>query len=1082
VPDHPRVQELLDDLVDREATPEEVCCECPELLPVVRERWRQICLARAELDALLPVSPQGTSPTMPPEELSLPQIPGYEVEDVLGHGGMGVVFRARHLRLGRLVALKMTLAGSYAGAYERERFRREAEAVAALRHANIVQIYDVGDWASRPYFTMELLDGGSLAQRLTGTPQPACRAAALLATLADTMHAAHHGGIVHRDLKPANILFTLDGTPKVTDFGLARRLEGGAGLTLSGVLLGTPSYMAPEQARGQSRAIGPAVDVYALGAILYELLTGRPPFHAETPAETVRQVVVQEPVPPARLNAKVPRDLETICLKCLQKEPNRRYASASALADDLRRFEEGRPIRARPLGLAARSWRWGRRNPAAAALMATVLALVGLAIGGWVYLDHVRGERRAESVRQEKREARTVEAALEQAAALGRQGRWPDARAVLEGVLSQLSSSAPANLRERLMQARSDANMAAKLEGIRLRQSTDATKTRGTAAPLYAEYAEAFRTYHGIDLLNLEPEEAAARVGNSAIRETLLAYLHDWHYWASDADRAKLHALLDRADDDPWRRAWREAVAVRDTTVPRDTRRMVVLAAKTEALAQPPLVLSGLGGVLLWDGHREETLTFLRAAQQCHSEDFWLNYLLALYWEQERPQVAVGYFRAAVAIRPRNDEIYTRLGRALLKTGDAEGAIAAFRKALELNPNAEVAWDLAKLLAPQGKLEEVRAAWEKGLERDPPDHGSWYGYAELCLFLGREENYRLARRALLKRFGATTNPFEAERTARACLLLPGTDDELRQAVALAERAVAEREDDKWAHPYFEFVHGLAEYRQGQFDRAIATMQGDTSGVLGPAPSLVLALSLHRSGQATEARKTLAAAILARDWRAMQVRALDPQNGWIYHILRREAEAMILPQLQAFRQGDWQPQDNNERLALLGICESEALYGTASRLCAEAFAADPDLAERLTRQCLHRAAQESDKSNRTKALISEIRYRAARCAALAGCGVGNDSAKLSAAEQTHWRRKALEWLRTDLAMLSKTPDRGRPADRDLAKEMLTLWQDEPDLAGLREPARLKTLAEDERKGCLNLWADVRSVLTRCANTP
>ena len=433
MPDDPRVQELLDELLDREATPEEVCGACPELLPVVRERWRQICRARAELDALLPVWPHGTSPTMPPEELPLPQVPGYEVEAVLGHGGMGVVFRARHLRLDRLVALKMTLAGSYAGPHERERFRREAEAVAALRHANIVQVYDVGDWAGRPYFTMELIEGGSLAQRLTGTPQPARQAAALLATLAEAMHAAHQGGIVHRDLKPANILFTPDGTPKVTDFGLARRLEGGAGLTLSGVPLGTPSYMAPEQARGQSRAVGPAVDVYALGAILYELLTGRPPFRAETPAETVLQVIDQEPVPPARLNAKVPRDLETVCLKCLQKEPHGRYASAAALADDLRRFGEGRPIRARPLGLAARLWRWGRRNPAAAALMATVLALVGLAIGGGFWLEWERAERRAETARQEEREAQAVEAALEQASALGRQGRWPDARAVLEG-------------------------------------------------------------------------------------------------------------------------------------------------------------------------------------------------------------------------------------------------------------------------------------------------------------------------------------------------------------------------------------------------------------------------------------------------------------------------------------------------------------------------------------------------------------------------------------------------------------------------------------------------------------------------
>src|SRR5262249_35841584 len=168
---------------------------------------------------------------------------------------------------------------------------------------------------------------------------------------------------------------------------------------------------------------------------------------------------------------------------------------------------------------------------------------------------------------------------------------------------------------------------------------------------------------------------------------------------------------------------------------------------------------------------------------------------------------------------------------------------------------------------PQGKLEDVRAAWEKNLELDPPDHAFWHGYAELCLFLGREEDFRRARRALLKRFGATTNPFDAEQTARACLLLPGTDDELRQAPALAERAVADRESNKWTHPFFEFVRGLAEYRQGHFDRAIAKMQSDASGVLGPAPGLVLALSLQRSGQATEARKTLATAILAHDWRA-----------------------------------------------------------------------------------------------------------------------------------------------------------------------------------------------------------------------
>lgn len=304
---------------------------------------------------------------------AVPEIPGYEILERLGHGGMGVVYRALQKSLGRTVALKMVLSGAHARPEELMRFRREAEAMARLPHPNIVQIHEVGEQDGRPFLSLEFVEGGGLDKKLGGTPQAAGEAARLVETLARAAHHAHAQGVVHRDLKPANVLLTADGTPKITDFGLAR-FGAGSGQTQSGDILGTPSYMAPEQAAGHVSTLGPAADVYALGAILYELLTGRPPFRAENMIETLRQVVEQEAVPVRRLQPKVPSDLETICLKCLQKLPRKRYAAAADLADDLRRFQEGRPILARPTPAWERAIKWARRRPALAGLYALAAA------------------------------------------------------------------------------------------------------------------------------------------------------------------------------------------------------------------------------------------------------------------------------------------------------------------------------------------------------------------------------------------------------------------------------------------------------------------------------------------------------------------------------------------------------------------------------------------------------------------------------------------------------------------------------------------------------------------------------------
>jgi serine/threonine-protein kinase len=347
----------------RMVSPEELCRNHPDLVDDVR---REIQVLEAMyrvpngLDQAVTDAADMASAGRLACEPELPAVAAYEVLEKLGQGGMGVVYKARHRQLKRLVALKMVLARAHATAGEVARFRREAEAVARLQHPHIVQIYEVGEQEGCPYLALEYVDGGNLSEKLYGNPLPVQLAAQLVETVARAVHAAHDRGIVHRDLKPSNVLLTADGTPKIADFGLAKYLESGsespaaAGATQTGSILGSPSYMAPEQAAGKIREIGPATDVYALGAILYELLTGRPPFRGPTLLETLEQVRSEEVVAPHLFRPALPPDLETVCLKCLRKEPAQRYASAQDLADDLGRFLKGDLVHARSFGLVDR--------------------------------------------------------------------------------------------------------------------------------------------------------------------------------------------------------------------------------------------------------------------------------------------------------------------------------------------------------------------------------------------------------------------------------------------------------------------------------------------------------------------------------------------------------------------------------------------------------------------------------------------------------------------------------------------------------------------------------------------------------
>jgi serine/threonine-protein kinase len=960
--DDPRVQQLIEQLLDSDATPEEVCASCPELLPLVRDRWRQMCRIRANLDALFPPPLEGdastpelqeeatadcssthlagprTSPSVPPQEgAALPQIPGYEVQATLGHGGMGVVFRAKHLRLNRLVALKMVLAGACASPRERTRFQREAEAVAGLRHPNVVQIYDVGDVDGRPYFTMELVEGGTLAQRLAGTPQEAHQAGELAGTLAGAVQAAYACGIIHRDLKPSNVLLTTEGTPKISDFGLARRLGDGAGLTQTGLAVGTPSYMAPEQARGRPDAVGPAVDVYALGAMLYELLTGRPPFKGESAAETVHQVIFQEPAPPSLLNPKVPRDLETICLKCLQKDPQRRYGAAAALAEDLARFRRGEPILARRAGLVERLIKWVRRHRSlAASIVAGMLLLnVLLGLGVWVL-----------SERTALKGAVTED--FDQVVLAQKEQKWDKARTALERAKARLGDGGPLELRRRAAQLEQELVLVGTLDDLRFARMELESREAGERLTIVG-FEQALRE---VGLVN-GPEETAvvaARIRATGIAAPVLTALDQWAF-LDEGRRDWLYEVAQLVDEDPASRPLRDAKLWENKAALQEFARSARFEDYSPIFLNfLALKLNALGG---------DSIAFLKCVQEAHVNDFLANAALGHgLLVNRRAAESVPYFQAAVALRPTdarvrnnfsaalgavdrwNDALVqaeaarrlapesalynTSVGVALLNLKRFDEMERHYRRLLETKPSHP--WYLAGLARSlfiqgrraqafefwreaiaadpkygsarqqvkdaylaEGQLNEGRKVWQEWQNTIPDDSDAWESYAEFCLYLGDEVDYRRARTELLRRFAHPTDPRVAEHVGRACLLLPGTDSELKQATRLIDLALAEdQRNPTWIRPYLHFAKALAEYRAGELKNSLTLVKG-TLGVLAPAPSLLLAMVQHRLGQTDDARRTFDAAIASYDWDAAKARN---REAWMYHALRREAEIVL----------------------------------------------------------------------------------------------------------------------------------------------------------------------------------------------
>ncbi len=686
----------------------------------------------------------------------------YRILREVGRGGMGVVYEAEQESLGRRVALKVLGAHGPRDPKHLLRFQREARAAAKLHHTNIVPVFGVGESEGMHYYVMQFIPGLGLdavlgeIQRLqdpgptperkdgsccvirrgraraalmarsllsgrfplacvpdepcqrqdlassdpAGSVSPATsstsvvlpgpfgpsatadshrrytRSVAMIGIqVAEALEYAHHQGTLHRDIKPSNLLLDGQGRVWVADFGLAKASDSDD-LTHPGDIVGTLRYMAPERFEGRCDARS---DVYSLGLTLYELLARRPAFDRIDRAELIRQVTCEEPPRLRRLDPTVPRDLETIVHTAIEREPARRYAGAAALADDLQRFLDSRPIRARRISRAEHAWRWCRRNPAAAALVATICALFALAAAWWTESAHRQGRAR-----------QSVESAVEQAATWLRQGHWNEAKAVLLQADGRLYDAGLLRLRSQFKHSLYDLGLAAKVEDIRLRRTglLEGPSHHRSTAREYAAVFEEARSKIADD------RTAAEHIRHSPIREPLLAALDDWALGEEDAAlQARLLQVARWADPDP---SWRDRV--RDPAVWHDRKTLERLAAEAPETDAPPQLLTTLGVLLKQAGGDAEPL--LRAAQHRRPTDFWLNYELGRMLTPAKPWEAIGFFRAALALRPQTSSVYYNLGLALVAVGDWEEARESYRQAIAIDPSlAAVRTHLGDLLA-----------------------------------------------------------------------------------------------------------------------------------------------------------------------------------------------------------------------------------------------------------------------------------------------------------------------------------------------------------------------------------------------
>jgi serine/threonine protein kinase/Flp pilus assembly protein TadD len=966
----------------------------------------------------------------------------------VGRGGMGVVYEAEQLSLGRRVALKVLPFAGTLDARQLQRFQNEARAAAGLHHTSIVPVHFVGCERGVHFYAMQFIDGHTLAEEIrqlqqaavagpagagepttaypppdaAGSPEASTEPVARQATqpsggprrgreyyrrvaglgvqAAEALDHAHQAGVVHRDVKPANLLLDGRGNVWVTDFGLAH-VQTGASLTVTGDLVGTLRYMSPEQALAKRIVIDHRTDVHSLGATLYELLTLRPAFDGTDRQELLRQIAFEEPKPPRRIDRGIPVELETIVLKAVEKNPADRYATAQELADDLRRFLDDQPIRARRPSWRQVAARWARRHRSvvwSAAVLVVAGLMLGCGFGVW------RLQQRAVARAQ-------AEQALADADNFQAEGKWPEALLAARRAEPWLSAGLVGEgLRRRVQERLIDLAMVDRLEQIRLQKATSKEGGGFDVAQADPAYAQAFVGY-GINVTALSAEEAAGRIRARGIRVELAAALDDWAaVCRSTRDKADttwkdLLGLARAADADEWRNRLRDALERRDVPA------LKGLATAGGVAELPPSTLVLLGDALGQTDALEEAVAVLRQGQRRHPANFWVNFTLAYWLHRLSPphlEEVVRYSTAAVALRPLSPGARYQLGWGLRDKGQTEEALAEFLEALRLqkdDPDAHNCRGVA--LADKGQLDEAIDEYHEAirLQKDDP-----VAHNNLGITLYRK-------------------------------------GQLDEAIAELREAIRLKKDYYKAHNNL----GIALHDKGQLDEAIAELrEAIRLNKDFPEAHNSLGVVLKDKGQLDEA--------IAAYRQALRLQKDFPlAHSNLGAALQMKGALEKLPRIL---KGEAQPADAADCLALAGLCQLpyQGLYAASVRFYREAFASQPSLAEDLQ---------------------AGNRYNAACAAALAGCGQGKDASALGEKERARLRQQALDWLRSNLdawrRLLDKQPDRAGPV---VAKKMQH-WQQDSDFAGVRGQDALGRLPEAERRDWQGLWADVAALGRRAA---